>query len=182
MQKFKSVEELINQLKPEKPVYCIRKNSVTTASKFFQKNFPGDILYAVKTNPHPVVIKTIIESGINQFDVASIEEIKQIRKFTSTAKCSYMHTVKSPESIKEAYFKHNIKTFSLDTKEELIKIIKNTNNAKDLELFVRVAVSNEHAEIDLSKKFGALNSDSLGLLRLAKQYAQKVGLSFHVGS
>ena len=182
MQKFKSVEELINQLKPEKPVYCIRKNSVTTASKFFQKNFPGDILYAVKTNPHPVVIKTIIESGINQFDVASIEEIKQIRKFTSTAKCSYMHTVKSPESIKEAYFKHNIKTFSLDTKEELIKIIKNTNNAKDLELFVRVAVSNEHAEIDLSKKFGALNLESLGLLRLAKQYAQKVGLSFHVGS
>ena len=39
MQKFKSVEELINQLKPEQPVYCIRKNSVTTASKFFQKNF-----------------------------------------------------------------------------------------------------------------------------------------------
>ena len=182
MQKFKSVEDLINQLKPEKPVYCIRKNSVTRASKFFQKNFPGDILYAVKTNPHPVVIKTIIESGINQFDVASIEEIKQIRKFTSSAKCSYMHTVKSPESIKEAYFKYDIKTFSLDTKEELIKIIKNTNNAKDLELFVRVAVSNEHAEIDLSKKFGALNSESLGLLRLAKQYAQKIGLSFHVGS
>ena len=182
MQKFKSVEELINRLKPEKPVYCIRKNSVTTASKFFQRNFPGDILYAVKTNPHPVVIKTMIESGINQFDVASIEEVKQIRKFTSTAKCSYMHTVKSPESIKEAYFKYNIKTFSLDTKEEFIKIIKSTNNAKDLELFIRVAVSNEHAEIDLSKKFGALNLESLGLLRLAKQYAQKIGLSFHVGS
>ena len=182
MLKFKSVEKLINQLKPEKPVYCIRKNSVTIASKFFQKNFPGDILYAVKTNPHPMVIKTIIESGINQFDVASIEEIKQIRKFTSTGKCSYMHTVKSPESIKEAYFKYDIKTFSLDTKEELIKIIKSTNNAKDLELFVRVSVSNEHAEIDLSKKFGALNSESSGLLRLAKQYAQKIGLSFHVGS
>jgi len=182
MQKFKSVENLINQLKPEKPVYCIRRHSVTSASKFFQKNFPGNILYAVKTNPHPIIIQTLIESGINQFDVASIEEIKQIKKFSNTAKCSYMHTVKSPESIKEAYFKYNIKTFSLDTKEELIKIIKNTNNAKDLELFVRVAVSNEHAEIDLSKKFGALNSESIGLLRLAKQYAQRVGLSFHVGS
>ena len=182
MQKFKSVEELINQLKPEKPVYCIRKNSVTTAAKYFKKNFPGKILYAVKTNPHPIVIQALIDSGIEQFDVASIEEIRQVKKFASTAKCSYMHTVKSPESIKEAYFKYDIKTFSLDTREELIKIIKNTNNAKDLELFVRVAVSNEHAEIDLSKKFGALNSDSLGLLRLAKQYAQKVGLSFHVGS
>ena len=182
MLKFKSVEQLVNQLKPEKPVYCIRKHSVTKASKFFQKNFPGDVLYAVKTNPHPVIIKTLIDSGIDQFDVASIEEIEQIRKFSSSAKCSYMHTVKSPENIKEAYFKHDIKTFSLDTKEELIKIIKNTDNAKDLELFLRVAVSNEHAEIDLSKKFGALSSESLGLLRLIKQYAYKVGLSFHVGS
>ena len=182
MQKFKSVEDLIRQLKPEKPVYCIRKDSVTNASKFFQKNFPGDILYAVKTNPHPVVIKALIDSGIQQFDVASIEEIEQIKKFSSTAKCSFMHTVKSPESIKKAYFEYNVKTFSLDTKEELIKIIKNTNNAKNLELFIRVAVSNEHAEIDLSKKFGAINSESLGLLRLAKQYAKKVGLSFHVGS
>jgi len=182
MQKFKSVEYLVNQLKPEKPVYCIRKHSVTSASKFFQKNFPGDVLYAVKTNPHPVIIKTLIDSGIKQFDVASIEEIEQIRKFTATSKCSYMHTVKSPENIKEAYFKYSIKTFSLDTKEELIKIIKNTNNAKDLELFLRIAVSNEHAEIDLSKKFGALNAESLGLLRLTKQYAKRVGLSFHVGS
>jgi len=182
MQKFKSVEELVNQLKPEKPVYCIRKNSVTNASKYFKKNFPGEVLYAVKTNPHPFVIQALVESGVNQFDVASIEEIKQVKKFDSEAKCSYMHTVKSPESIKEAYFKFNIKTFALDTKDELIKILRNTNNAKDLELFVRVAVSNEHAEIDLSKKFGALNSESLGLLRLAKQYAKKVGLSFHVGS
>ncbi len=182
MLKFKSVEDLVIQLKPEKPVYCIRKNSVTKASKFFQKNFPGDILYAVKTNPHSEVIKTLIDSGINQFDIASIEEIKQVRKFTNTAKCSYMHTVKSPESIKTAYHEYGVKTFALDTKEELIKIIKNTDNPNDLELFVRVAVSNEHAEIDLSKKFGALNSESLGLLRLAKQHAKKVGLSFHVGS
>ena len=79
MQKFKSVESLVNQLKPEKPVYCIRRNSVTSAAKFFQKNFSGDILYAVKTNPHPQIIKTLIESGIKQFDVASIEEIEQIR-------------------------------------------------------------------------------------------------------
>ena len=91
MQKFKSVEELVNQLKPEKPVYCIRKNSILSASKFFQRKFPGKILYAVKTNPHPEVIKTLIRSGINQFDVASIEEIKAVRKFDNTATVSYTH-------------------------------------------------------------------------------------------
>ena len=89
---------------------------------------------------------------------------------------------KRRESIKEAYFNYGVKTFSLDTKDELIKIIESTNNAKDLELFVRVAVSNEHAEIDLSKKFGALTSEAIGLLRLVKQHAKKIGLSFHVGS
>ena len=182
MQKFKSVEELVNQLKPDKPVYCIRKNSILSASKFFQKKFPGKILYAVKTNPHSEVIKTLIKSGINQFDVASIEEIKVIKKFNESSKCSYMHTVKSKESISEAYFKYGVKTFALDTKDELIKIIESTSNAKDLKLFVRVAVSNEHAEIDLSKKFGALNLEATGLLRLVKQYANKIGLSFHVGS
>ena len=182
MQKFKSVGELVNQLKPTEPVYCIRKKSIQLASKYFQNKFPGKVLYAVKTNPHPIVLKTIIESGIENFDVASIKEIEAIRKIKPNAKCSYMHTVKSRESIKEAYFKHKIKSFSLDTKDELIKIIKNTNQAKDLELFVRVAVSNEHAEIDLSKKFGAINSEATGLLRLAKQYAKKIGLSFHVGS
>ena len=182
MQKFKSVEELVKQLRPDKPVYCIRKNSILSASKFFQKKFPGKILYAVKTNPHSEVIKTLIKSGIDQFDVASIEEIKAVKKFNKSAKCSYMHTVKSKESISEAYFKYGIRTFALDTKDELIKIIESTSNAKDLELFVRVAVSNEHAEIDLSKKFGALNSEATGLLRLVKQHSNKIGLSFHVGS
>ena len=182
MQKFKSVGNLVSQLKPDRPVYCIRKNSILSAAKFFQKKFPGKILYAIKTNPHPLVVKTILKSGIDQFDVASIEEIKAVRKYSQTAKCSFMHTVKSRESISEAYFRYGIKTFALDTKDELIKIIESTSNAKDLELFVRVSVSNEHAEIDLSKKFGALNSEASGLLRLVKQHSRKVGLSFHVGS
>ena len=182
MQKFKTVDDLINQLKPEKPIYCIRKKSIQLASTYFRNKFPGKVLYAVKTNPHPEVLKTIVESGIENFDVASIQEIKDIRAINPNAKCSYMHSVKSRESIKEAYFNYNVKAFSLDTKDELIKIIETTNEAKDLELFVRVAVSNEHAEIDLSTKFGASISEATALLRLTKQYAKKIGLSFHVGS
>ena len=182
MEKFKTIDELISQLKPSEPVYCIRKNSIQLAAGFFKKKFPGKVLYAVKTNPHPFVIKTLFESGINNFDVASIKEIETIKKINKDAKCSFMHSVKSRENIKEAYFKYKVKTFSLDTKDELVKIIESTNNAKDLELFVRISVSNEHAEIDLSKKFGAINSEATGLLRLTKQYAKKVGLSFHVGS
>ena len=182
MQKFKTVEELVNQLKPNEPVYCIRKKSIQLASKIFLNKFPGNVLYAVKTNPHPLVLKTIVESGIDNFDVASINEIKTIKNISKSAKCYFMHTVKSRESIKESYFKYGVRAYSLDSKDELIKILESTNHAKDLELFVRISVSNEHAEIDLSKKFGAIQSEATGLLRLTKQYAKKIGLSFHVGS
>ena len=182
MRKFRNVNELVIALKPDFPVYCIRPESIKTSTQFFKKNFPGKVLYAVKTNPSENVIKIIINNGIENFDVASINEIKLIRKINNKVKVYFMHTIKSRENIKEAYFKYNVKDFALDTKEELLKILEATNNAKDLNLYVRIAISNEHAEIDLSRKFGALPSEALGLLRLSKAHAKKVGLSFHVGS
>ena len=182
MQKFNSVDELVNNIRPVDPVYCIRPNSIKTACSWFRKNFPGQILYAVKTNPNTKVIKYIKESGISRFDVASINEIKLIKKIYPEAHAYYMNTIKSREHIQEAYFNYGVRDFVLDTKEELQKIIEVTNNAKDLTLYIRVSISNEHAEIDLSQKFGALPSEALGLLRLAKAHAKKVGLSFHVGS
>jgi len=182
MQKFSNVNELVNTLQPESPVYCVRPNSVRKSVEFFKNNFPGKVLYAVKTNPDEKIIKIIIGSGIQNFDVASINEVKLIRKIDSKAKIYFMHTVKSRENIKEAYHQYNVKDFALDTKDELLKILEATNNAKDLNLYVRVSISNEHAEIDLSRKFGASPSEALGLLRLCKEHGRKVGLSFHVGS
>ena len=182
MRKFKSVDEVVSELKPVNSIYCIRKNSIKTACNWFNKNFPGKVLYAVKTNPHEEVIKEIKNGGIDKFDIASIEEIKIIKKIVPDAECFYMNTIKSREHIREAYFNYNIKNFALDTKDELLKIIEATENAQDLNLFVRISISNEHAEIDLSKKFGALSSEVLGLFRLTKAHSAKVGLSFHVGS
>jgi len=182
MGKFKSVNELVNLLKPDYPVYCIRPNEIKKSVSFFKEKFPGKMLYAVKTNPNEKIIKQIIANGINEFDVASLNEIKLINKIFPDAKLHFMHTIKSKESIASAYNDYNVKSFSLDSKDELRKILDSTNQAKDLELFVRIAISNEHAEIDLSRKFGALPSEALGLVRLCKQHAKKLGISFHVGS
>ena len=95
MQKFKTVDELVSQLQPVKPVYCIRKQSVTKATNFFIKNFPGDVLYAVKTNPNKKILKYLNASGINNFDIASINEIEVIKSISSNAKYYYMNTIKS---------------------------------------------------------------------------------------
>ena len=182
MRKFKSVNELVNTLKPDYPVYCIRSEEIRKSVKFFKENFPGKILYAVKTNSHDKVIKQIISNGINDFDVASLNEIKLINKINPKVNLHFMHTVKSKESISSAYFNYGVKSFSLDNKDELRKILEATNQARDLKLFVRIAISNEHAEIDLSRKFGALPSEALGLVRLCREHSKKLGISFHVGS
>jgi ornithine decarboxylase len=182
MRKFKSVNELVNTLKPDYPVYCIRTEQIKKSVKFFKDKFPGKILYAVKTNPHEKVIKQIISNGIKDFDVASLAEIKLIKKINSEVNLHFMHTIKSKESISSAYFDYGVRSFSLDNKEELRKILDATNQAKDLILFARIAISNEHAEIDLSRKFGALPSEALGLVRLCKEHSKKLGISFHVGS
>ena len=182
MRKFKDVNELVNALKPDYPVYCIRPESIKRSTKFFKDNFPGKVLYAVKTNPNETVIKQIVANGINDFDVASLNEIKLIKKIKPNAELYFMHTVKSKESISSAYYDYNVKSFALDNKDELRKILEATNQAKDLNLYVRIAISNEHAEIDLSRKFGALPSEALGLVRLCKEYSKKLGISFHVGS
>jgi ornithine decarboxylase len=182
MRKFNTVNELVNSLKPDYPVYCIRTEEIKKSVKFFKENFPGKILYAVKTNPHEKVIKHIITNGIKDFDVASLNEIKLIKKINSEVNLHFMHTVKSKESISSAYFDYDVRSFSLDNKDELRKILEATNQAKDLKLFVRIAISNEHAEIDLSRKFGAHPSEALGLVRLCKEHSKKLGISFHVGS
>ena len=182
MRKFNTVNELVNLLKPDYPVYCIRTEEIKKSLKFFKENFPGKILYAVKTNPHEKVIKHIIANGIKDFDVASLNEIKLIKKINSEVNLHFMHTVKSKESISSAYFDYDVRSFSLDNKDELRKILDATNQAKDLKLFVRIAISNEHAEIDLSRKFGAHPSEALGLVRLCKEHSKKLGISFHVGS
>ncbi|MBA1337959.1 MAG: ornithine decarboxylase [Pelagibacterales bacterium] len=182
MRKFKDVNELVNTLRPDYPVYCIRPESIRTSTDFFKRNFPGKILYAVKTNPHEKVLKHIMSNGIEHFDVASINEIKLIRKLKADAKLYFMHSIKSRDSIAEAYFDFGVRDFSLDNKDELQKILESTKQAKDLNLYVRIAISNEHAEIDLSRKFGALPSETLGLVRLCKEHAKKIGISFHVGS
>ena len=182
MQKFKDVNELVNTLKPDYPVYCIRPESIKISTQLFKNNFPGKVLYAVKTNPNKEVLKHIINNGIENFDAASINEILLIKNLKPDAHIYFMHTVKSRNDISEAYYNLGIRDFALDTKDELVKILEATQYAKDLTLYIRIAISNEHAEIDLSRKFGAHASEALGLVRLCKEHANKLGISFHVGS
>jgi ornithine decarboxylase len=54
--------------------------------------------------------------------------------------------------------------------------------AGDLNLFLRVACPNTHSLIPLEGKFGAPSDEAPALLLRARQIAQRLGLTFHVGS
>lgn len=186
--KYNTIEQEVLNIKPMIPAYCIRPHSVKRAATWFLTNFQSnkfasDVLYSVKSNPDITILKHLYDAGLRHFDVASLSEVKLIRElFGESAKMYFMHPVKAREAIHEAYFNFGIRDFSLDSFDELEKITEVTNNAKDLGLHIRLAISNSHAAIDLSGKFGILPSESVSLLRKTRSVAKRLGICFHVGS
>ncbi len=156
---------------------------VAVAARWFQDNFKGDVFYAVKANPSPWVIETLAANGVNSFDVASVPEIELVSQFAPGARMAFMHPVKSRRAIAAAYFDHGVSTFSLDTHDELQKILDATKGADDLTLIVRLAVSAEGAAYSLSGKFGVETHQASDLLLAVRRATKgKMGVSFHVGS
>lgn len=182
MLKYQSVQEIAEKASPNIPFYIHRPNSIFSATKNFVENFPGKVLYAVKTNPNQFALKEVISAGVKNFDVASLKEIQLIKAVAPKAELYFMNTVKPIESIKEAYFAYGVRNFVLDSDAELLKIISATKNAKDLNLFLRLSIKNEYSEIPLFEKFGVKPSESIELMQKTRQYANKFGVAFHVGS
>jgi ornithine decarboxylase len=175
--------DLVRERSPERPVALVRPDVLAVAARWFQDNFKGDVLYAVKANPSAWVIRALAEQGIRSFDVASIPEIELVAEHAPGARMAFMHPVKSRKAISAAYFDHGVRTFSLDTREELAKILDATGGAKDLNLMVRLAVGSEGSMYALSGKFGVEAHDAPGLLLAARRATQDLmGVSFHVGS
>jgi len=184
MNSGKTTLEVIDssELLSPRPFFVFRPHTLEKSISFFKQNFNATNLYAVKTNPDVAVLNHMYDSGINSFDVASLDEIELIHGLFPDAKMFFMHPVKSRDAIKEAYFTYGVRDFSLDSKDELKKILKETNNAKDLNLHVRLSIPNNFAEMALSEKFGENLQKAPDLLAKVAAYAQKVGICFHVGS
>ena len=170
------------------PVAANRPHAVKRAAKWFLKNFAngkdyGDILYAVKANPSPWVLDAIWDAGVRNFDVASIAEIQMVHNRFPSANLAFMHPVKNRNAISRAYKEFGVRTFSLDSIEELEKIREATGNATDLNLMIRISVSNNASSISLDGKFGIKGDDAVELLRAARSVTREdLGICFHVGS
>jgi ornithine decarboxylase len=167
---------------PVQPVTLVRPHAASRAARFFVEKFPGRSMYAVKANPSPELLQILWDSGITQYDVASIAEVRLVARTLPEATLCFMHPVKAEEAIAEAYFTHGVRTFSLDSTEELDKIVRATRGAEDLTLCVRLRVSSEHSKLSLASKFGAAPGETKELLFRTRQVADALGICFHVGS
>ncbi|HLY54083.1 MAG TPA: type III PLP-dependent enzyme, partial [Stellaceae bacterium] len=152
------------------------------AAARFVRGFVGDVLYAVKCNPEPAVLRALWQGGVRHFDCASPGEIRLVRELFPTAHIHYMHPIKAPAAIREGYAQHRVRDFSLDSLEELEKIVEVTGGARDLGLHIRLALPKGDALYDLSGKFGAAPDDAAELLRRGRDAASRLGICFHVGS
>ena len=180
MQRYRSAAALIKARRPEKPVLALRPHAAGRAARWFRQNFDGDIAYAYKANSSVFLIGALYGAGIRHFDVASLPEIEDAATIPD-AELHFMHPVKARGAIRRAY-ELGVRSFSLDGEDELEKILQETDGARDLKLFVRVAVPAINSLIPLEHKFGITGEPATKLLIKTRQAAAKFGLTFHVGS
>jgi ornithine decarboxylase len=186
LHEFPDALAVVRALRPDDSITLLRPHAAMRAARFFAEKFPGKSLYAVKANPSPALLQILWDSGITHYDVASLGEVRLVNKFLPDATLCFMHPVKSERAIAQAYHNHGVRIFSLDSQDELDKIVRATAKdgvaAADLELCVRIQVSSEHSKLSLAAKFGALHSEVADLLRATRQVADSLGICFHVGS
>jgi ornithine decarboxylase len=177
-----SVDAVVAATRPDDPIYCVRPRTVRATAARFVRGFPGDVLYAVKCNPEASVLRGLWQGGVRHFDCASPGEIRLVRSLFPTAHIHYMHPIKALAAIAEAYHGYVVRDFSLDSLEEVEKIVTATGHARDIGLYVRLALPKGGALYDLSGKFGAAPEEAVRILREARAVAERVGVCFHVGS
>ena len=185
---FPSVDAVVARVRPTDPLLCLRPTAIAAAARRFVDCFPGDVLYAVKCNPEPRVLRALWAGGIRHFDCASLGEVGLVRKLLPAAEIHFMHPVKARPAIREAFHRYGVSDFAFDSVDELAKLLQETipvglvGDPPTLGLFVRLALPKGGAVYDLSGKFGAPLEEAVDLLRAARPHAARLGISFHVGS
>lgn len=162
------------------PLLVLSTQQVESNYKRLHRYLPRvRIHYAIKANPHPEILRTMIKLG-SSFDVASDGEIRLLNGMgVKGEKMIYANPMKTQGGLRACQDCH-VGKMTFDCKSELDKIAKVLPKATVL---LRLRIDNSSAHVDLNKKFGAGREKAIELM----QYAQSLGLdmagiAFHVGS
>jgi ornithine decarboxylase len=135
--------------------------------------------YAVKSSPHPAVLRAVAASG-GGFDIATRAELDLIGSLgLPVQRCINTNPIKKPTDIDHAYIA-GVRTFVVDNPVEVQKF---AGLPADIDILVRLAFRNPSAKSDLSTKFGADPADAeLVVKHVLTAGVRFAGFSFHVGS
>jgi ornithine decarboxylase len=155
--------------------------------QLFKKLMPRvNIAYAVKTNSHPDVIKTLLAQG-SGFDVASMAEVEIVRSCGINAPYAplyYSNPIRSEYDIVKSFLTHKVRHFVVDSLDgiHLLKTLPE-DVKKDSIFYVRMYIPNNNSVQPLNAKFGAdIEEIEKLLIEAVKIGINIAGVSFHVGS
>jgi len=148
--RFANPLKAIEGIRPSEPLYLVYPDKFAAAARQFLDGFPGDVLYAVKANPHPIALTNLWNAGIRHFDTASLGEIEIVKGLYPDATCHFMAPVRLPGQAKAAFEKHGVTDFVVDSDAELDKLLAETGQPKKLRVFVRLVAQLGGALLEMS--------------------------------
>lgn len=172
--------EYLRKADPQTPVLCFAPTALQGIAQRFLQGFPGLVTYAVKANPAEQVIENIAAVGVRGFDVASVPEIRLVRRLVPDAVLHYNNPVRARSEIAEAVAL-GIASWSVDSGTELDKLIDAVPRA-GTEVAVRFKLPVSGAVYDFGTKFGVPAEDAAALLRRVAGAGFVPALSFHPGT
>ncbi len=162
------------------PLLVLSLKQIEKNYQYLRKYLPRvRIFYAIKANPHPEILKTMIRMGAS-FDVASDGEIRLLNGMgVAGERLIYANPVKTGGGLK-ACQECGVAKMTFDSATEIYKI---KESCPDAAVLLRLRVDNSTAHVDLNKKFGVAPENALQMMLKAREEGLDIaGIAFHVGS
>lgn len=175
------IASLLAERDTVQPFYCIYPEVYRQTARDFVAGFPGRVLYAVKANDHPAVVRLLYEGGIRHFDCASVPEIELVRQNCPEGKPYFMVPVRLKGAARDAFTRLGVRHFMVDHARG-IGLLAAELDLSEVVVFVRMAVQHESAMLNLSERYGAPPADVPGLLEEVAHRGAEPALAFNVGS
>ena len=139
----------------------------------------GAVHYAVKANPHPILVADLVQAG-SRFDVASPAELDLcLQAGADASRVIYSHPMKRRADIDYAH-RHGVRLFVADSCGEIDKLAA---AAPEAAVLIRLSTTGVGSDWPLSGKFGCAAVEVMRLLRHVSAVGLRpAGVTFHVGS
>jgi ornithine decarboxylase len=180
-EQFASVAQMLRELRPENPVYCIFPHVYRQSTQAFLEGFPGRVLFAVKANNDPRVLDLLIKSGVSHFDCASLPEIQLVHRLCPNGLMYFMVPTRIRDAARIAQEHHGVRHFMVDHLDGVSLLAGEIDMSRAV-VFARMAVHHKAAMSDLSFRFGADPQDMPELLQSIRDAGAEAALAFNVGS